>query len=397
LSESSYKVIIVGAGVSGLACARELEARGITPLILEKSDRVGGRIQSDEVDGFILDRGFQVFLEGYEKTSELTGPLQYGHFKSGALIWDGEKLHRLFDPRRHPTEIFAALRSGTFSIKDLILLFKLWRRRLPEFEGSTLEFLTQYGFSERAIRRFFKPFFSGVFLDHSLETDYRFFIFAFEQFCRGRALLPKGGMNAIPEAIAAGLKRSGLSLESEVLRVEPTEVVLENKKRLGAEYIVMATDLSTTSSFLDFKELDHSRKVFTFYFAAKVSPLKENVILLNACESPLFNSLSVLTDVEASYSTNGEALISISTLEEISEADLLKEMELIFGSKVQEWRFIRRYLIENALPLMNTFNTELLNEVEVSICGDFIGVPSIENAVISGLELAKTIATELNS
>lgn len=70
-NSSAREVIVVGAGLSGLAAARKLGDAGVPVRILEASDGVGGRVRSDVLDGFILDRGFQVFIEGYPEQKKL--------------------------------------------------------------------------------------------------------------------------------------------------------------------------------------------------------------------------------------------------------------------------------------------------------------------------------------
>jgi phytoene dehydrogenase-like protein len=53
-------VVVVGAGLAGLACARRLTRAGVSTTVAEAGDGVGGRVRTDRVDGMLLDRGFQV-------------------------------------------------------------------------------------------------------------------------------------------------------------------------------------------------------------------------------------------------------------------------------------------------------------------------------------------------
>ncbi len=68
-------VLIVGAGLSGLSCALWLHEGGLSVLVLEASDGIGGGVRTDEVEGFLLDRGFQVFLMAYPEAQRV---LDYG-------------------------------------------------------------------------------------------------------------------------------------------------------------------------------------------------------------------------------------------------------------------------------------------------------------------------------
>src|SRR5438270_7408292 len=114
-------VMIVGAGLAGLACARRLREIGISVLILEATDGIGGRVRTDTLDGFRLDRGFQVLLTAYPEAQRTldSGPLDLRPFYPGALIRYRGKFHRLADPRKRPLAGLAGLATpvGTFADK----------------------------------------------------------------------------------------------------------------------------------------------------------------------------------------------------------------------------------------------------------------------------------------
>ena len=81
-------VAIVGAGLAGLTCAQDLTRAGLQCTVVEATDGVGGRVRTDAVDGFLLDRGFQILLSAYPQVKQRldTAALDIGDFEPGALV-----------------------------------------------------------------------------------------------------------------------------------------------------------------------------------------------------------------------------------------------------------------------------------------------------------------------
>jgi protoporphyrinogen oxidase len=380
VSENEHQVIIVGAGLSGLSAAAELEKNGIASLVIGASDRVGGRVQSDEVDGFILDRGFQVFLSTYSETRAMAEGLQLYPFRAGAVIWDGEKRRRVFDPRRHPEELLNSLCSGVFTLSDYLRLLQLTQK--PLSPGVTIRELEARGFSASSLERFFRPFFSGVLLDPELIVSTESFNFAFKNFLKGQAMLPAGGMRMLPETIAASLRSSGISLNTKVEAVSRNEVVLANRRKLKAQVVVLATDADEATRLLALPEKCQWRGVTTMYFATESSFLEENVLLLNGSGRGLINSLFFPSDVAPGYAPEGKSLLSVTTLRNCSEKEVVNELEIIFPNC--SCRHLKTYRIPRALPGRISATIS-----DIFVCGDYLDVPSIENAVVSGKRAAE--------
>ena len=167
------KIYIIGAGISGLVAAIELEKAGFTPVILESSGEIGGRMKTDNVDGFLLDHGFQVLNTAYPEAKKYLdyGQLQLKNFDPGAVIFDEKESYIITDPLRNPLKIvgMAFSKVGTFldKVKMFTLTQELKKKSNEEIFNEpsvpTLQYLKNYGFSDLVITNFFKPFFITLY------------------------------------------------------------------------------------------------------------------------------------------------------------------------------------------------------------------------------------------
>ena len=245
-------VIVIGAGLSGLACALTLQERGLAPLVLEASDGIGGRVRTDQHQGFLLDRGFQVLQTWYPEARRWLdyGPLDLRPFYPGALVRHGGRFHRVSDVWRRPWRLPEMLLSPIGTLGDKLRLLGLRQRCLrgsiadlyARPETTALARLKDLGFSTRMLDRFFKPFFSGVFFDPELAVSSRSFEFLFRAFALGDTALPARGMGEIPAQLAARLTGDWLRLGCRVTGLEQGQAVLDSGERLDARALVIATD-----------------------------------------------------------------------------------------------------------------------------------------------------------
>ena len=194
--DDTTDAVIVGAGLAGLACGCELAQRGLSCVLLEASDGVGGRARTDQVDGFLLDRGFQVLLTDYPEAKRLLDypALQLQSFEPGALVRINGKFHRVSDPWRRPSEAMSTLMAPIGSVSDKLDLGKLRAKLSGDSQEdpqagqiSTMQYLRDFGFSSAMIDSFFRPFLGGIFLERELLTSSRMFEFVFRMFSSGEA------------------------------------------------------------------------------------------------------------------------------------------------------------------------------------------------------------------
>jgi phytoene dehydrogenase-like protein len=407
---SSKRVLIVGGGLAGLSCAIRLHQGGAVPLILERSGSIGGRVHTDIVDGFRLDRGFQVFLDAYPEAGALLDipRLNLRPFRPGALVFLDGKMHRVMDVFRHPTEILTSAMAPIGSVLDklriALLRLKLCSTGIPAIahheDLSTEAYLVRAGFSSRMINVFFRSFYGGIFLEKDLNTSSRMFEFTFKMFSEGNATLPAHGMGEIPRNLASKLPSSAIRLKARVASIDRESVTLDTGERICGDAVVVATDAASAADFIP--DLHPAKvtwnSVNCVYFAAPKSPLNEAILVLNGTGSGLVNNVCVPSDVSPDYAPPGLALISVSVLgnpaAENLEGKVLEELESWFGRGVREWRHLRTDRIPRALPAMlpgGEPKAGLIQNNGIFVCGDHCLSSSIEGAILSGKTAADAV------
>jgi len=409
---SEADVIVVGAGLAGLCCARHLHQAGRDFLLLEAADSLGGRIRTDHIDGFQLDRGFQVLLTAYPEARRTLDydALDLRPFQPGALVRFAGAFHRVTDPWRRPLQAiptaFAPIGTLMDKLRVARLRSRVMRADLEALFGSPIlasfEFLRSFGFSDSMIDRFFRPFFGGVFLEPDLATSSRMLQFVFRMFSAGDAALPAAGMGAIPGQLAALLPRERIRLRTEVVRIERMTVTLASGERLPARSIVLATEGPAAARLIEGLDAPSSRGVTCLYFAAEKPPIDEPVLVLDAERRGPVNNLCVPSSVVSSYAPPGASLISAAVLgtPDADDAELgrqvRRQLEGWFGAEVNRWEHLQTYRISHALPAIEprwTPGPDRPVEARpgVYLCGDHRENPSIQGAMASGRRAAECI------
>ena len=412
---SSPDVLIVGAGLAGLSCARQLHEKAVSFQILEASDGVGGRVRTDQVDGFLLDRGFQVLLTAYPEAQRLLNYslLDLKTFAHAALSWYAGRMNKLVDPWRTPGAWKEALQSDLGTLTDKLRIAWLRGRlrnssteeifRRPD--RSTKDALQSEGFSKELIHHFFRPFIGGILLDGSLSSSSRMFEFVFKMLFEGSACVPSHGMGAIPMQLAGKLPSGSVRLNSPVQALHRNGLQLAGGESIRARAVVIAAD-GPSAAHLAGEVEPASRSVTCFYYSAEESPVPFPILVLNGDGGGPVNNFCVLSQVAPSYAPKGKHLISATVLGTQALTDMqlggfvIAQMKNWFGKVASTWQLLRSYRIIHAQPqqlpgALEPPQRPVRIRPGIYVCGDHRDNASINGALRSGSRAAEAVISDL--
>jgi phytoene dehydrogenase-like protein len=385
-------------------------------LILEADQRIGGRIKTDDVSGFLMNHGFQVLQTAYpEGRRQLDyDRLDLKFFAPGAMVRKGGRFFRVSDPSRRPQDFWSSLRAPIGSFQDRLRIIRLAARvRMKRVSGifqspdlKTIDFLRSEGFSETIIQSLFKPFFAGVSLDPEIEASSRVFQYIYRVFAEGDVALPSRGMAAIPAQLAEKIPVDRIRTEIRVDSIHEGGVVLTSGETISGRAVVLATEGPETARLLKTPTSIGSRGELCLYFAAKEPPTTEPFLILNGEGGGWVNSVTVPSIVAPSYAPDGYALISVVVIRQLSADDktvvnaVRSDLAEWFGAMVKDWRHLRTYRIVHALP----YQTAPMPDPTlpkppampgIHVCGEYESVPGIQWAMLSGRYAAEQVLKEL--
>ncbi|MGQ0847156.1 MAG: NAD(P)/FAD-dependent oxidoreductase [Sporichthyaceae bacterium] len=408
----SVDVVVVGAGLAGLAAAVRLSAAGREVSVLEASDGVGGRMRTDVVDGFRLDRGFQVYNTAYPEGRRVLDydALALRSFAAGAVVHHDGRNHEVLDPRRVPRAALRTLRSPLLSLPDKVRIaaFSAWcgyapvPRLVAGRDRPTQQDLARFGIGPGGIERFARPFLSGVLGERDLATSARYTHLVWRTFVRGSSVVPAAGMGQIPEQLAARLPAGALRLGTSVAAVEEGGVRTADGERIAARTVVVAADAVAAVGLLPGLAAPAWNALTTVYYATVARPDLRPVLHLDADRPELAINAVAMSAVSARYAPPGRALIAASVPgDRRGQTDLgarlaqrLAPMLEIDTGELEE---IARYDLPYALPAMPP-PLALRKPVRVAagrfVCGDWRDTSSIQGALVSGRRTAEAILAE---
>ncbi|MEZ0538585.1 protoporphyrinogen/coproporphyrinogen oxidase [Fibrella arboris] len=406
-------IVIIGAGMAGLTCANYLHQKGRDVLVLDADNVPGGRVRTDLVNGFRLDRGFQILLTAYPEAQRLLNytALDLQLFRSGALIHhetpSETQWMKLLNPFSEPLGTFQTLFSPIGTMADKFRIVDLIRHvqalsstdLFNQSATTTATYLRDHGFSEQIIERFFRPFFGGVFLEDDLTTSSNFFEFCFKHFFLGEAAIPAAGIGAIPKQLATNLPQRAIRLNTPVDRITGNTVQLASGEAIRADAIVLAVDARSAARLLNkpAPSLPPFNHTTCTYFTAPAGDrpaalTADKLLILNTKRTSPVHNMTVVSDIAPACAPTDQLLISVSTqgLAQV-DADTLTarirtELTNWYGESVRGWQHLRTDHIPEALPSYGPASPHQPLRLGSGLyqCGDQTAYPSLNAAMQTG-------------
>jgi phytoene dehydrogenase-like protein len=409
-------VAIIGAGAAGLVCAADLTRAGLEVTLLEASDGVGGRVRSDELDGFRLDRGFQILLTAYPQVKQRLdlARLDLAPFVAGARVRSPTGTSRLSDPLRRPSDLVRTLRTSVASPADKLRAVRLVadvcltppRTLLRRPDMSTAQRLEAAGFSREFIDLFWRPFFAGIQLDPELEVSSRRFNIILRMLALGGTGLPRDGIGAVTAQLAESIAPGVLRLDAPVASVAPGRVSLHSGEHVQARAVVVATDGPAAHRLLGTRVPDPgSRPVAALWFAAPTAPAAGPYLMLDGTPSGPATNVVVMSEVQPAYAPEGQALIAAAVpgpaaLAPDLDARVRAQLTGWFGISPSELNLLRTDVIPHGQP-RQTPPLSVRRRVNLGegiyVCGDHRDTASLQGAMFSGERTAAAVRAQLAS
>ena len=383
---NSSEVLIIGAGLAGLSAAIHCEAAGLDVKVIEASDRAGGRVTSDLIDGFICDRGFQLINSQYPALKELNVIKDVDFIEAPRVIEValGDRRHAIGDPRH---ALFTVLDKATGSIPEKISLLRFIASQ-PKAGISVGQALRLTGATyERVLR----PFLQGVFLTDPDNVDARYGHSIIKSFVSGKPGVPRKGVGQLSNALA--FRVSHISYNTRVDRIEGT-TAHTSQGSYTAEKIIVATDATTATQLLDLPEIPRMAGCITWYHSSTINPSGMGRLIVDGQNrGPIVNSV-VMSDISSDYAPKGKHLISTTTDLSATESDVRRHLTQVWQTSTHDWQLVAKYEIPAALPIQS-IGRALTHTVKISenhfVVGDHRAVPSQQGALFSGRLAAQLI------
>lgn len=363
-----------------------MQSAGVDVTIIEASDRAGGRIASDVIDGFICDRGFQLINAKYPALQDLEviNELDFIAVPRVIEVAIGDRRHLIGDPRQAP---WNALNKVTGTMPEKIALLRFIVGKVKN-ERSIGEALRGTG---TCYDRVLRPFLQGVFLTDPDNVDAVYGQSIIKSFVNGKPGIPRNGVGELPKTL---VKRVGkVVYNTRVDRIDSTSVHTNNGT-YRADKIVIATDATTATQLLGLTEVPRMAGSITWYHAVEQNPSGSGRLVVDGQRrGPIINTV-VMSDISANYAPVGQHLISTTTELNVTESDVRRHLAVMWGTSTKEWQLIAKYEIPAALPI-HSVGRSLMQSMKINdhhlVAGDHRSVPSQQGALSSGYLAAQLI------
>jgi hypothetical protein len=386
---NSSDVLVVGAGLAGLSAAIKLQEAGRNVWVIESSDRPGGRVTSDIIDGFICDRGFQLINSKYPALQALNVIQEIDFIKAPRVIEValGNQRRALGDPRVAP---WTALDKATGTIPEKLSLLRFLAAS-PKENQSVEDVLSSSG---SVYVRALRPFLQGVFLTDPKNVDARYGQSIVKSFVTGSPGIPRKGVAELSKALAARVDSISYGVQADSIE---GKVVRTSAGDFKATTIIVATDATTATQLLGLNEVARMAGCITWYHAVATNPSGSGRLVVDGQNrGPIINSI-VISDISSDYAPVGQHLVSTTTDLGATESDVRRHLAIMWGISTHDWQLIAKYEIPAALPIQS-IGRALTQPVKVSeglyVVGDHRAVPSQQGALFSGNLAAELILNQ---
>ena len=384
------KVIVIGAGLAGLSAAITLQNEGVDVTVLESSDRPGGRVTSDVIDGFICDRGFQLINANYPeiKHLEIMKDIDFVVASSVIEMARNDARIRIGDPRKAFFSVFNS-ESGTLIEKIRLIKYLLIRKNV----ASVGEDLKANGLG-KTYERVLRPFLTGVFLADPLIVNAESGRTAIKQFIRGKIGLPAQGCRAFSEALAARVKSIEYGVQVNSIKKNRVKT---SRGSYEADAIIVATDATTAAQLLDLTDVPQLIGCTTWYHSTTQSPTQSASLIVDSQNrGPLVNTM-VISNMVSSYAPAGKSLISSTSVLPATESEVRRHLSILYGVDTRKWKLVAKYEIPSALPLPTLQGAAISGSHvrdSIYVAGDYKSAPSQNGALLSGRLAALSVLVD---
>jgi len=404
-----HGVLVIGAGLAGLSCAVDLTRAGVDTVVLEKSDCAGGRVRTDRVDGMQLDRGFQLLNPAYPALDGFVDlpALDLCPFDAGVVVARRGGRTVLADPRRSLRDTGSGLLGATGTVREKLRLARYVAATLPRGGRGVKtrpdmpygEALDRAGIEGSLRTAVLEPFLAGVLAEDRQETSRVFVDLLLRTFARGRPSLPRLGIRALPDQLAAHLPAGALRLNTSVHRVDERSVHTDDGE-LTARAVVVATD-AVAAGELTGVSTPPMRGLTTYYHRVAVSPGQRRLLHIDGDRrGPVVNS-AVVSDVAPEYCRDG-SLVASTVLGTDDGAEtagtVLRQLSAIYAADTSQWELVSTYRVPHALPAMLP-PLRLRQPVRLAetlfVAGDHRDTASSQGAIVSGRRAAASVLQTL--
>ena len=384
------KVIVIGAGLAGLSAAITLQNEGVDVTVLESSDRPGGRVTSDVIDGFICDRGFQLINANYPeiKHLEIMKEIDFVVASSVIEMARNESRIRIGDPRKAFFSVFNS-ETGTLIEKIRLIKYLLMRKNV----ASVGEDLKANGLG-KTYERVLRPFLTGVFLADPLIVNAESGRTAIKEFIRGKIGLPAQGCRAFSEALAARVKSIEYGVQVSSIKKNRVKT---SRGSYEADAIIVATDATTAAQLLDLTDVPQLVGCTTWYHSTTQSPTQSASLIVDSQNrGPLVNTM-VISNMVPSYAPSGKSLISSTSILPATESEVRRHLSILYGVDTKKWKLVAKYEIPSALPLPALQGSAISGSHvrdSIYVAGDYKSAPSQNGALLSGRLAALSVLVD---